>query len=108
MADSSCDAARHRCQPASSIDPHAGPPRTWRIDMTVLPRAWTLRAFPLALAALVAGAPAAWAQQAPPVDPLEAAAMSVAPGRDAGSRHDDRAHPKGDVQRALKQRALQA
>jgi len=76
--------------------------------MTVLPRAWTLRAFPLALAALVAGAPAAWAQQAPPVDPLEAAAMSVAPGRDAGSRHDDRAHPKGDVQRALKQRALQA
>ena len=76
--------------------------------MTVLPRAWTARAFPLALAALVAGAPATWAQQAPPVDPLEAAAMSVAPGRDAASRHDDRAHPKGDVQRALKQRALQA
>ena len=76
--------------------------------MTVLPRAWTLRAFPLAVAALVAGASATWAQQAPPVDPLEAAAMSVAPGRDAASRHDDRAHPKGDAQRALKQRALQA
>ena len=76
--------------------------------MTVLPRAWTVRVFPLALAALVAGGSATWAQQAPPVDPLEAAAMSVAPGRDAGSRHDDRAHPKGDVQRALKQRALQA
>ena len=76
--------------------------------MTVLPRAWTLRAFPLAVAALVAGASATWAQQAPPVDPLEAAAMSVAPGRDAASRHDDRAHPKGDAQQALKQRALQA
>ena len=76
--------------------------------MTVLPRAWTVRVFPLALAALAAGGSATWAQQAPPVDPLEAAAMSVAPGRDAGSRHDDRAHPKGVVQRALKQRALQA
>jgi immune inhibitor A len=77
-------------------------------EMTVLPRAWTFRALPLAIAALVAAAPAARAQQAPPVDPLEASAMSVAPGRDAASRHDDRAHPKGDQQRALKQRALQA
>jgi immune inhibitor A len=77
-------------------------------EMTVLPRAWTVRALPLAVAALVVGAPATWAQQAPPVDPLEASAMSVAPGRDAASRHDDRAHPKGDVQRALRQRALQA
>jgi immune inhibitor A len=76
--------------------------------MTVLPRAWTIRAFPLALAALVACVPATWAQQAPPVDALEAAAMRVAPGRDAHSNHDDRAHPKGDAQRALKQRALQA
>ena len=74
--------------------------------MTALPRAWTLRAFPLALAALVAGAPAAWAQQAPPADPP--ALLTVAPGRDAASRHDDRAHPKGDAQRALKQRALEA
>jgi immune inhibitor A len=76
--------------------------------MTVLPRAWTIRAFPLALAALVASAPPTWAQQAPPVDALEVAAMRVAPGRDARSNHDDRAHPKGDAQRALKQRALQA
>jgi immune inhibitor A len=76
--------------------------------MTVLPRAWTFRTLPLALAALVAGAPASWAQQIPPSDALEAAAMSVAPGRDARSNHDDRAHPKGDAQRTLKQRALQA
>ena len=71
-------------------------------------RAWTLRTFPLVIAALVAGVSAAWAQQTPPADPLEAAAMAVAPGPDATSRHDDRAHPKGDLQRSLKQRALQA
>ena len=76
--------------------------------MIVLPRSWTTRVVSLAVAALAAAVPAAWAQQAPPADPLEVAAMSVAPGRDAGSRHDDRAHPKGDAQRALKQRALQA
>jgi hypothetical protein len=75
--------------------------------MTVLPGPGPA-CVPLALAALVAGVPATWAQQAPPVDPLEAAAMSVAPGRDAASRHDDRAPPKGDAQQALKQRALQA
>ena len=69
--------------------------------MTVFPRVWAFRGLPLALAALIAGASATWAQQAPPVDPLEAAAMSVAPGRDAASRHDDRAHPKGDAQRSL-------
>jgi immune inhibitor A len=34
--------------------------------------------------------------------------MSVAPGRDAASRHDDRAHPKGDAQRAATQLGLQA
>jgi immune inhibitor A len=66
------------------------------------------RALALAVAAVVAGGPAAEGQQTPPADPLEAAAMSVAPGRDAASRHDDRAHPKGDLQRALKQRALEA
>jgi immune inhibitor A len=77
--------------------------------MTVLPpMAWTRRALPLAVAALVAAGSPSWAQQPPSADPLEAAAMSVAPGRDAASRHDDRAHPKGDVQRALKQRAIQA
>ena len=76
--------------------------------MTVFPRVRAFRGLPLTLAALIAGASTTWAQQAPAVDPLEAAAMSVAPGRDAGSRHDDRAHPKGDVQRSLKQRALQA
>ncbi|MEO5820986.1 MAG: immune inhibitor A domain-containing protein [Vicinamibacteraceae bacterium] len=61
-----------------------------------------------AVATLVAGVSLSSAQQAPPADALEAAAMSVAPGRDAASNHDDRAHPKGDAQRALKQRALQA
>jgi len=76
--------------------------------MTVFPRVRAFRGLPLTFAALIAGASTTWAQQAPAVDPLEAAAMSVAPGRDAGSRHDDRAHPKGDVQRSLKQRALQA
>ncbi len=75
--------------------------------MTVLPRPWTIRAFPLCVAALLACAPAAWAQQAPPVDPLQAP-LTLPPGRDAASRHDDRAHPKGDAQRALKQRALEA
>jgi immune inhibitor A len=75
--------------------------------MTVLRRPSTLRVFPFAIAALVA-ASAASAQQAPQRDRLQAAALSLAPGRDAASRHDDRAHPKGDVQRALTQRALQA
>ena len=66
------------------------------------------QALTLAAAAFVAGASWSSAQQAPPADPLESAAMGVAPGRDAASNHDDRAHPKGDAQRALRQRALQA
>ena len=57
----------------------------------------------LLLAALVIPAPGI-AQQAP--DALEAAAMAVPPGDDASSRHDDRKHPQGDKQRALRQQAL--
>ena len=68
--------------------------------LPVRPPLW--RALPLAVAAFVAGGSAAWAQQTPPNDSLEAAAMAVAPGRDAGRNHDDRAHPKGDAQRALR------
>ena len=58
----------------------------------------------LFLAALLIPVPGT-AQQAP--DALEAAAMAVPPGEDAASRHDDRKHPQGDKQRALRQQALQ-
>ena len=45
--------------------------------------------------------------QTAPSNALEAAAMSVPPGRDVNSRHDDRTHPLGDARRSLRQRALQ-